>query len=87
MFYGIIIRMYKAVREVLPKENYILILTFENEEKREFDMKPYLELGIFRELKDPAMFNTVRPCFDSIEWENEVDLDPELLYQNSVRIT
>ena len=78
--------MYYAVREVLPKKNYMLLLTFENGEKREFDMKPYLESGIFRELKEVGMFNTVRRCFDSIEWDNEADLDPELLYQNSVRI-
>jgi hypothetical protein len=79
--------MYFAVKNVLPKESYILLLTFENGEKREFDMKPYLEFGIFRELKDIEMFNTVRTCFDTIEWENEADIDPDILYKKSKRIT
>ena len=78
--------MYLAVKEVKPVENYLLLLTFENGEVRKFDMKPYLETGIFREMKDPALFNTVHTSFDSIEWENEADVDPEILYNDSISI-
>ena len=78
--------MYLAIKEVKPQDNYLLLLTFENGEKRQFDMKPYLDLGIFRELKDLKLFNTVRTSFDTIEWANEADLDPELLYKKSTRI-
>jgi hypothetical protein len=78
--------MYLAIKEVIPQDNYLLLLTFENGEKRQFDMKPYLDLGIFRELKDLRLFNTVKTSFDSVEWENEADLDPEILYQNSIKI-
>jgi hypothetical protein len=60
-----------------------LHLTFANGEKRQFDMKPYLDIGIFKELKDPNLFKTVRTSFDSIEWANEADFDPEILYQKS----
>lgn len=75
--------MYLAVKDVKPVKDYLLILTFENGEKRRFDMKPYLEIGIFKELKDTAQFNTVHVSFDSIEWNNEADLDPEDLYKYS----
>ena len=75
--------MYLAVKKVKPVTNYLLYLTFENGEEREFDMKPYLETGIFSELKDESVFNSVRVSFDSIEWNNEADLDPEILYKNS----
>jgi hypothetical protein len=78
--------MYLAIKEVRPQDNYMLLLTFENGEKRQFDMKPYLELGIFQELKDLRLFNTVKTSFDSVEWENEADIDPETLYQNSIRV-
>ena len=78
--------MYLAIQHVLPQDNYLLLLTFENGEKRQFDMKPYLDLGIFRELKDMQMFRTVKTRFDSIEWDNEADFDPEVLYHNSVAI-
>lgn len=78
--------MYVAVKEVKPIPNYHLILTFSNGEKRLFDMNPYLDKGIFQELRNVATFNTVRLSFDTIEWENEADLDPEVLYKDSVEI-
>ena len=43
--------MYLAIKNVQPTANYQLILTFENGEKRQFDMNPYLGLGIFQELR------------------------------------
>jgi hypothetical protein len=78
--------MYLAIKEVVPRKNYTLLLTFENGEKREFDMKPYLDTGLFRELKDMKMFNTVKTSFDSIEWDNEADFDPEVLFQKSIKV-
>jgi hypothetical protein len=78
--------MYPAIKEVIPGIDYTLLLTFDNGDKRRFDMKPYLEKGIFRELKDIAKFNTVHISFDTIEWENEADFDPEVLFNDSERI-
>ena len=78
--------MYLAIKRVKPMPNYQLLLTFENGEIRLFDMNPLLETGIFRELKDKAKFNTARISFDTIEWENEADLDPEVLYTKSVAV-
>lgn len=77
---------YFAVKKVLPVEDYQLLLTFANGEKRLFDMKPYLKKGIFKELKNVSMFNTVHVSFDTVEWNNEADLDPEMLYDYSKKI-
>lgn len=78
--------MYLAIIDVTPLENYHLLLTFENGEQRQFDMTPYLDLGIFRELKDIRMFRTVKKSFDTIAWDNEADIDPEMLYKESKKI-
>jgi len=78
--------MYQAIKDVKPQADYVLLLTFENGEKRQFDMKPYLNTGIFKELKDIRLFETVRTSFDSIEWDNKADFDPEVLYQKSLKI-
>jgi len=75
--------MYLSIKEVKPLEDYNLLLKFENNEERIFDVKPYLEIGKFQELKDENLFKSVKICFDSIEWDNQLDLDPELLYQKS----
>ena len=78
--------IYLAASQVEPQDNYLLLLTFENGEKRKFDMKPYLNKGVFKELEDVSLFNTVRKSFDSIEWDNEADLDPETLYADSIKV-
>jgi len=73
--------MYLSVKKVKPLANYKLELTFENKEKRIFDVKPYLNTGLFKTLKDENIFNMVKVSYDSIEWPNGVDLDPEVLYE------
>jgi hypothetical protein len=78
--------MYFAVIDVKAMNDFHLILTFDNGEKRRFDMNPYLEKGLFHELKDISEFKKVRVSFDTIEWENEADFDPEVLYDQSVQI-
>jgi hypothetical protein len=75
--------MYLAVINVEALNDYKILLTFENGEKRIFDVSPYLDKGIFQELKDEEKFKTVRVSFDSIEWCNQADLDPEFLFEKS----
>jgi hypothetical protein len=51
-----------------------------------FDVTPFLEIGKFKELKDESKFSQVFVSFDTIEWKNGLDLDPELLYDKSVSV-
>lgn len=78
--------MYLSVKDVKALDEYKLLLTFQNNEQRLFDMKPFLNKGIFKELKDESIFNSVKISFDTIEWCNEADMDPEMLYEDSVPI-
>ena len=75
--------MYLAVKDVRPIDDYKLILTFDDDSVKLFDMKPFLEKGIFKELKDETLLKTVKVSFDSIEWLNGADVDPETLYEDS----
>lgn len=76
----------REVINVEPKEDYILLLTFENGEKRIKDMKPYLEKGVFQKLKEKKFFNQVKISFGTICWNNEIDLCPDNLYETSTPI-
>ncbi|OHB69033.1 MAG: hypothetical protein A2W23_02395 [Planctomycetes bacterium RBG_16_43_13] len=75
--------MYIGVKNVRPLSDFKLAITFEDGAEKLFDAKPYLEKGIFRELKDEKLFNSVHVSFDTIEWDNGADLDPELLFTES----
>jgi hypothetical protein len=75
--------MYLSVNKVKALSDYKLELTFENNEIKIFDVKPYLDTGLFSKLKDKNIFNTVKVSYDTIEWVNGIDLDPEVLYEKS----
>ncbi|MFM2047926.1 MAG: hypothetical protein RI955_472 [Bacteroidota bacterium] len=72
------------VINVKPLLNYILEIKFNNSETRFFDVKPYLEFGIFTELKDENYFNNVSLQLGSIAWKNGQDFSPETLYIKGV---
>jgi hypothetical protein len=76
--------MYLGIIKVKPLESYELLITFENNETRILDMTPFLNIGLYKQLKDIALFNTVKVSFDTIEWDNMVDLCPEFAYENSI---
>ncbi len=72
--------MYPAVKEVIPGEDYMLSVVFDNGEHGLLDMKPVLGFGLFQRIKDFQAFKQVRVAFDTIEWDCGVDLDPEYVY-------
>ncbi len=74
----------KRIIAVEALEDYKLLLTFSNNEKRIQDMKPYLEKGVFKKLKDKSFFNSVHIAFDTISWNDEIDLCADTLYKTSI---
>jgi len=78
--------MNPRVVSVKPEPDYRLLLTFTNGEVRNFDVKPYLNKGIFSELKDVSLFNTVHPDGLSVEWANEAAICPDTLYMDSIKV-
>jgi hypothetical protein len=76
--------MYLAVKTVQPLPDFKLRLTFFNGEQRVLDVTPWLDTGIFRQLRDVALFNTAYISFDTVAWSNGADLCPEVLYEQSV---
>jgi hypothetical protein len=76
--------VYPPVTSVKPLDGYRLFLRFGNGEEKVFDLSPYLSIGKFADLTDPAMFASVSVKFDSIEWANHLDIDPEFLYEKSI---
>jgi hypothetical protein len=76
--------MNPRVKDVKPEQNFTLLITFSNGEVKRFDVKPYLGIGIFKELQDLSLFNSVKPCLGRIQWASGVDLCPDTLYLESV---
>lgn len=76
--------MNPRVKTVKPNLDYTITLVFANGEVKRFDVKPYLNIGVFQELKSMSVFNSVKPCLGSVQWEHGQDFCPDTLYMDSV---
>lgn len=71
--------MYWDVKKVRPLDDYEIYVELEDGRKGFFDLKPYLDHGVFRELKDKAYFSKVGVVFGAVTWPHEQDIAPETL--------
>ena len=72
-------------RAVRPLENYKLLVLFNNNEKRVFDFKPYLDYPCYKPLNDEDVFKMVYVDCGTTVWnDGEIDIAPETLYEESI---
>ena len=74
----------RKIAQVTPLDDYCLQLSYTDGEVRLFDVKPYLDGGVFVQLRDVHYFRQVRTFLDSIAWPNGQDFDPDHMYLESV---
>lgn len=73
------------VVNVEPHKDKTLLLVFENQEKRLFDMTPYLDKKPFIKLKDSPLFMKATVAFGTVVWPGNIDIAPETLWDYSKR--
>nr|VFK27938.1 MAG: Protein of unknown function (DUF2442) [Candidatus Kentron sp. MB]VFK35504.1 MAG: Protein of unknown function (DUF2442) [Candidatus Kentron sp. MB]VFK77316.1 MAG: Protein of unknown function (DUF2442) [Candidatus Kentron sp. MB] len=73
--------MYWDVTIVKPKPDYKLYVETEDGRKGIFEMTPYIDKGVFRELKNVDYFKQVHILFGAITWPHEQDIAPETLIE------
>jgi hypothetical protein len=78
--------MNPRVQAVHPNPDYTLTLEFDNHEVGVFDVKPYLDKGIFQELREKSVFYSVRPFLGSVQWIGGQDFCPDTLYLDGASV-
>ena len=68
------------VIKVEPHKNNTLLLVFENQEKRLFDMTPYLDKKPFIKLKVSELFIKATVAYGTVVWPGNIDIAPETLW-------
>ena len=68
-----------TVIAVEPAENYQLKVRLSDGRQGLFDVTPYLDTGVFCELRDLSYFRRVRAAFGGVVWPNEQDFSPETI--------
>lgn len=76
--------MFWDVKTVRPIEDYRIYVEIEDGRKGIFDLKPYLDRGVFRELRDKHYFEQVGIVFGAVTWPHEQDIAPETLIAGMV---
>ena len=69
-----------------PRDDFYLVMDFTNGERRAFDMRPYLDIGVFKRLKNKQIFKQAKVAFGTVVWPGDLDIAPETLYIESVPI-
>lgn len=74
------------VKEVVPTDNFELLLTFNTGERKNFDAKTLFQYPMYAPLMNIGFFKLVK--FDSmcVYWNDEIDICPDLLYAQSVPV-
>lgn len=74
-----------SVKRINHIDGYKISLTFEDNETKIIDTEPYLDTGIFLDLRDAKLFNKVRVQGSTIVWPNDADFCPDVLYEIGVK--
>jgi hypothetical protein len=76
--------MYPRIKSISVEDNYILIVTFENDIVKKYDFKPMLDRPEFNNLKDKLFFSSVKVDVGGygISWNDELDLSEYELWIN-----
>ena len=75
------------VATVKANNDFSLDLRFSDGSIKRFDIKPYLDYEVFRELKDLHYFKQVRIAFGTVQWPHEQDFSAETLYLEGVAMS
>ena len=76
--------MILRVTKAIYVRDYVLALTFNNGQVRNFDFSTVYNDGICTKLKDMAYFKNFTLDPFSIDWNNEIGFAPEFLYENAM---
>ncbi len=78
--------MLLDVISVEPHKDNTLLLLFENNEERLFDMTPYLNKKPFTKLKDSPLFMKAKVEHGTVVWPGNIDIAPDTLWDYSKRV-
>ncbi len=82
--------MFHKVKSVEPLDNFILLITFENGVKKNYDLKPlFSKYEVFNLLANsPNIFKNVKVDIGGygISWNSDIDLSCNELWDNGISL-
>lgn len=75
--------MNPRVKTAIPTDHHTLVITFTNGEMAIYDCSPFLDFGVFQELREISYFKQARVEGGTVVWPHGQDICPDTLYENS----
>ena len=75
--------MNPRAKKARALSGFKLEVEFVNGEIKIFDMTPFLQYPVYQSLKEPNYFEKVFVSQGIVQWPNEADISPDLLYLDS----
>ena len=79
---------YPKVKSAKAIDHHILIIEFDNKQKKKYDVTPLLEKEMFSSLKNPVLFKTVHVEIGgyAVAWDNDIDISEYELWSHGQAI-
>ncbi|MEI6639876.1 MAG: DUF2442 domain-containing protein [Chlorobium sp.] len=78
--------MYWDIKKVTPLPDYKIYVETVAGRKGIFDVKPYLDFGDFRELRDSNYFNQAGIQNGAVTWPHKQDIPPATLLEEMLPV-
>ena len=78
--------MNPRVQKVNVLNNSILELEFDNGQKGQFNITPYLKYPVYQPLRDFELFKRAKATMGFVSWNDEIDMSPDNLYLDAVMV-
>ncbi len=75
--------MNPRVKNLEYQSPYKLILTFTNNEKKRFNLLPYLHYPVYLPLRDETYCKKAKVLSGTVVWDETIDFDPDTLFLES----
>jgi hypothetical protein len=75
--------MNPRVKEIKYSSPFKLLITFTNNDVREFDIRPYLQYPVYKSLQDESFCSKVKVFNGTAIWDDIIDFEPDTLYLES----
>ena len=79
---------YPKVKHASAIDNRTLLIEFDNNEKKKYDITPLLSKEMFSSLKNPVLFKSVKVEQGgyAVVWNSEIDISEYELWQHGKKI-
>lgn len=73
--------------EAAAIDNKTLLVKFSNDEVKKVDISVFFQYPMYKKLNDYSFFKQVKADGMTVYWSDDIDIDPDYLYDHGVKLS